>query len=171
MFGSSKVINFRFLTRTGLWLSWEIGLQHFLKHLLDADWSVCAGNWMWVSSSAFEKLLDSSKCSIIPLAERLDPDGDYVKRYVPELRNLPTKFVHQPWTAPAEVQEKHECVVGRHYPEPIIDLAQALQINSNRMKKIRESLIEAQPVRSHIRPSNDEEIRTFFWIADDVKCN
>lgn len=170
MFWSIKAINFRFLTRTGMWLSWEIGLQHFLKHLLDADWSVCAGNWMWVSSSAFEKLLDSSKCSIVPLAQRLDPYGDYVKRYVPELRNLPNKFIHQPWLTPVDVQVKHECIIGQHYPEPIIDLAQASQVNSNRMKKIRESLIEGQP---HVRPSNEDEIRTFFWIAEDTstKCN
>lgn len=153
-----------------MWLSWEIGLEHFLKHLLDADWSVCAGNWMWVSSSAFEKLLDSSNYSIIPLAQRLDPNGDYVKRYIPELRNLPSKFVHQPWLAPVKVQEDHECIIGQHYPEPMFDLEIASQINCQRMAKIREILIEAQP---HVRPSNEDEIRTFFWIADDfsIKCN
>ncbi len=42
-----------------LWMSWEPGLQLFLKHLLDADWSVCAGNWMWISSSAFEDVSHS----------------------------------------------------------------------------------------------------------------
>lgn len=83
-----------FLTRGGLWISWEHGLQHFLKYLLDADWSVCAGNWMWVSSSAFEKLLDSSKCTCpLALARRLDPDGEYILRYIPELRSLQKEFV------------------------------------------------------------------------------
>ena len=149
-------------------MSWEIGLQHFLKYLLDADWSVCAGNWMWVSSSAFEKLLDSSKCSIIPLARRLDPDGQYIKRYVPELRNLPKKYIHQPWMTPKAIQEENECIIGQHYPSPIIDLAQMSQINCDRMKKIRESLIDDQP---HVRPSNDDEIRTFFWIADHISVN
>lgn len=153
-----------------MWLSWEIGLEHFLKYLLDADWSVCAGNWMWVSSSAFEKLLDSSKCSIIPLAQRLDPHGDYIKRYVPELRNLPSKYIHQPWMTPLNIQNRRECVIGQHYPYPMIDLAVASQINCYKMKQIRDSLIEPQP---HVRPSNEDEIRTFFWIADDmsVKCN
>lgn len=83
-----------FLTRGGLWFSWEHGLQFFLKYLLDADWSVCAGNWMWISSSAFEKLLDDSKCTCpVALARRLDPDGEYVMRYIPELRSLPRKFM------------------------------------------------------------------------------
>ena len=83
-----------FLTRGALWYSWEEGLQFFLKHLLDADWSVCAGNWMWISSSAFEKLLDSSKCTCpVALARRLDPEGEYLKRYLPELRNIPKDFM------------------------------------------------------------------------------
>lgn len=83
-----------FLTRGGMWISWEYGVQHFLKYLLDADWSVCAGNWMWVSSSAFEQLLDSSRCTCpIALGKRLDPDGEYIKRYVPELRGLPISYM------------------------------------------------------------------------------
>lgn len=148
-----------------MWLSWEIGLEHFLKYLLDADWSVCAGNWMWVSSSAFEKLLDSSKCSIFPLSHLLDPNGDYIKRYVPELRQFPINYIHQPWTAPLEVQEKHDCIIGQHYPTPIVDLPVASQINCERMKTIRQSLVETKP---HVRPSNEKEIRAFFCIDDDV---
>ena len=49
-----------FLTRGDLWLSWEHGLDLFLDYLIDADWAVSAGNWMWVSSSAFEKALNST---------------------------------------------------------------------------------------------------------------
>lgn len=83
-----------FLTRGALWQNWEFGLQHFLKYLLDADWSVCAGNWMWVSSSAFERLLDTSACTCpIALAKKMDPNGDYVKRYIPELTPLPIKYM------------------------------------------------------------------------------
>lgn len=82
-----------FLTRGGLWFSWEHGFRFFLEHLLDADWSVCAGNWMWISSSAFEQLLDSSKCtSPVALARRLDPRGEYLIRYIPELGRLPIKY-------------------------------------------------------------------------------
>lgn len=85
---------FRFLTRGALWISWEEGLQHFLKYLLDADWSVCAGNWMWVSSSAFEKLLDSSMVTCpVAFGKRLDPDGEYIKRYIPELDEYPKEFM------------------------------------------------------------------------------
>jgi cryptochrome len=167
---TQKYSIYRFLTRTGLWASWEVGLAHFLKYLLDADWSVCAGNWMWVSSSAFERLLDSSKFSIIGIAFRLDPNGEYVRRYIPELRDMPDRFIHEPWKAPLEIQRSARCIVGADYPEPMIDLARAMQVNSSRMREIRNSMIEEK--QPHVRPSNEDEIRTFFWIADDVavKC-
>ncbi|EDW83799.1 uncharacterized protein Dwil_GK13802 [Drosophila willistoni] len=155
-----------FLTRGGLWQSWEHGVQHFLKYLLDADWSVCAGNWMWVSSSAFERLLDSSlvTCSQA-MAKRLDPDGLYIKQYVPELRNVPKEYIHEPWRMSAEDQERYECLIGVHYPEPIIDLSLALKRNTLAMTNLRNSLITPPP---HCRPSNEEEVRQFFWLAESM---
>ena len=65
-----------FLTRGDLWLSWEHGLKFFLNYMIDADWAVCAGNWMWVSSSAFEKALNTGF--------RLDPSkyGKEIEREV-----------------------------------------------------------------------------------------
>lgn len=159
-----------FLTRGALWISWEAGVQHFLKYLLDADWSVCAGNWMWVSSSAFEKLLDSSSCtSPIALARRLDPKGEYVRRYLPELKNLPTLYVHEPWKAPLDVQKECGCIVGRDYPAPMIDLAAASRANANTMNSIRQKLMErGGSTPPHCRPSDVEEIRNFFWLPEDV---
>lgn len=124
---------------------------------------------MWVSSSAFEKLLDSSRFSILAMGYRLDPKGEYIKRYIPELRNYPSEFIHEPWKVPKTSQIGFNCVIGENYPHPIINITQAMEINSKRMKNIRESLIESHP---HVRPSNEEEIRTFFWISEDasIKC-
>ncbi|XP_035782382.1 cryptochrome-1 [Anopheles albimanus] len=159
-----------FLTRGGLWISWEAGLQHFLKYLLDADWSVCAGNWMWVSSSAFERLLDSSKCTCpIALAYRLDPTGDYVKRYVPELANFPAHLVHEPWKATKEEQLEYGCTIGQHYPAPMVDLNVVAKRNAHAMAKLREQLVNnGGSTPPHCRPSDIDEIRQFFWLADDV---
>lgn len=93
---SYSIYNKSFLTRGALWLNWEKGFQHFLKYQLDADWSICAGNWMWVSSSAFEKLLDSSLVNCpISFGKRLDPNGEYIKRYVPELKMYPKEYMYE----------------------------------------------------------------------------
>uniref|UniRef100_A0A1I8PPM0 Cryptochrome-1 n=1 Tax=Stomoxys calcitrans TaxID=35570 RepID=A0A1I8PPM0_STOCA len=159
-----------FLTRGGLWQNWEHGLRYFLKHLLDADWSVCAGNWMWVSSSAFERLLDSSLVTCpVALAKRLDPLGHYIKQYVPELAKVPQLCIHEPWRMPQEEQEKAECIIGVHYPHPMIDLSWATERNMKAMRDLRMSLTSGgapDKTPPHCRPSNEEEVRHFFWLVD-----
>jgi len=156
-----------FLTRGDLWLSWEHGLDLFLNYLIDADWSVCAGNWMWVSSSAFEKALNCS-FSVDPrvYGKRIDPDGDYVKKYIPELAEMPTEYVYAPWTAPLEVQEEANCVIGKDYPQPMVDHDTASAYNRKMMLELQKSLLlKFKEPPKHIKPSNEEEIRNFFRIG------
>nr|CAD7411492.1 unnamed protein product [Timema poppensis] len=167
-----------FLTRGDLWISWEEGLKHFLYYLLDADWSVCAGNWMWVSSSAFERLLDCSHC-VCPVSygRRLDPDGEYVRRYIPELRNFPIEYLYEPWKAPLEIQKKSGCIIGQSYPERIVDHSKASHKNrqvakGNQMRwlfqymeALRASMVSSQP--PHCCPSNDTETRQFMWLPPE----
>ena len=70
-----------FLTRGDLWLSWVPGADFFYSYLIDGDWAVNSGNWMWVSSSAFEKALNCS-FSLDPrrYGRRIDPFGEYIRR-------------------------------------------------------------------------------------------
>jgi deoxyribodipyrimidine photolyase len=57
--------------------------------------------------------------------DRFDPDGRYVRRYVPELRPVPDDYLREPWTMPGEVQRACGCVIGEDYPEPIVDHLEA----------------------------------------------
>jgi len=155
-----------FLTRGDLWLNWEHGLKMFLKYLIDADWSICAGNWMWVSSSAFEKSLNAS-VSLDPgvYGSRVDPEGQYIRKYVPELEKFPAKYIYEPWKAPSEIQEKAACVIGKNYPMPIVNHEEA----SNRNKKMMEELQEilqngTMEEPRHIKPSDESEIKVFFGL-------
>ena len=56
-------------------------------------------------------------------SERFDPQGRFIRRYLPELSRVPDRFVHAPWTMPAAEQEAADCVIGRDYPAPIVDHA------------------------------------------------
>lgn len=103
-----------FLTRGDLWLDWAKGATYMANQLVDSDWSVNSGNWMWVSSSAFERLLDCSVCiDSILYGKRLEPSGDYIRRYVPELANFEFKYIHEPWKAPVSVQQSANCIIGK----------------------------------------------------------
>ena len=102
-----------FLTRGDLWQDWAVGAEYFANSLVDSAWSVNTGNWMWVSSSAFERLLDCSSCiDSVYYGKRLEPTGDYIRRYVPELAKFSFEYIHEPWTAPIEIQRDANCIIG-----------------------------------------------------------
>ncbi|GAB1599142.1 cryptochrome-1-like [Argonauta hians] len=152
-----------FLTRGDLWVSWEEGLKIFLKYQLDADWSVCAGNWMWVSSSAFEKALQCPTCySPIMYGMRMDKNGDFVRTYVPVLKDMPLKYLFCPWKAPLDVQEAANCIVGKDYPFPIVNHRDVSKQNMAKMYKVKEHLLH-QDV-PHCGPTNETEVWKFAWL-------
>jgi cryptochrome len=74
-----------FLTRGDLWLSWENGMKVFEELLLDADWSVNAGMWMWLSCSSFFQQFFHCYCPI-KFGRKADPNGDFIRRYLPVLK-------------------------------------------------------------------------------------
>nr|AWY11207.1 photoreceptive cryptochrome [Melibe leonina] len=151
-----------FLTRGYLWIDWQKGLETFDHYLLDADWSVCAGNWMWVSSSAFEKVLQCPRC-ICPVryGKRMDPTGTYVRRYVPELKNMPMNYLFEPWKAPESVQLEADCIIGTDYPSPMVDHRTASKECKEKMEKVKGKYRDDTP---HIAPTNEDEVISLIWM-------
>lgn len=122
-----------FLTRGDLWVSWERGRDTFDRLLVDADYSINNANWMWLSCSSF--FYQYYRCySPVSFPKKYDKNGDYVRHFLPVLRDMPAKYIYEPWTAPKEVQRRAGCVVGRDYPAPIVDHATASKQNMSRMK-------------------------------------
>lgn len=108
-----------FLTRGDLWVSWEEGMAVFEELLLDADWSLNAGNWQWLSASAFFHQY-YRVYSPIAFGKKTDPNGTYIKKWLPKLAKFPTKYIYEPWNAPLEAQKRIGCVIGKDYPRPIV---------------------------------------------------
>ncbi|KAI1890741.1 hypothetical protein AGOR_G00156750 [Albula goreensis] len=125
-----------FLTRGDLWISWEEGMKVFEKYLLDADYSVNAGNWMWLSASAFFHQYTRIFCPV-RFGRRTDPDGQYLRKYLPVLKNFPSKYIYEPWTAPLEVQLEAGCVIGKDYPLPMVNHLEVSQRNMALMRQVR----------------------------------
>nr|BAQ55221.1 cryptochrome1 [Chrysiptera cyanea] len=124
-----------FLTRGDLWIRWEEGVKVFEELLLDADWSANAGSWMWLSCSSFFQQFFHCYCPV-GFGRRTDPNGDYIRRYLPVLRGFPAKYIYDPWNAPEEVQKAAKCIIGLHYPKPMVNHAEASRINIERLKQI-----------------------------------
>jgi cryptochrome len=123
-----------FLTRGDLWISWEDGARVFDRLLLDADWSLNNGNWMWLSASAFFSAY-FRVYSPIAFGKKTDKTGEYIRKYIPALRKMPKKYIYEPWKAPAAVQRAAGCVVGVDYPRRIVDHAEARVANLAKMKE------------------------------------
>ncbi|KAG9335192.1 hypothetical protein JZ751_005541 [Albula glossodonta] len=121
-----------FLTRGDLWISWEEGMKVFEELLLDADWSVNAGSWMWLSCSSFFQQFFHCYCPV-GFGRRTDPNGDYI-------RGFPAKYIYDPWNAPESVQKVAKCVIGVHYPKPMVHHAEASRLNIERMRQIYQQL-------------------------------
>ncbi|CAB3237253.1 unnamed protein product [Arctia plantaginis] len=133
-----------FLTRGDLWISWEEGMKVFDELLLDADWSVNAGMWMWLSCSSFFQQFFHCYCPV-RFGRKTDPNGDFIRRYIPALKNMPTRYIHEPWVAPDAVQQSARCLIGRDYPLPMLDHSKASQVNIERIKQVYAQLAKYKP--------------------------
>ncbi|XP_039749156.1 cryptochrome-1 [Pararge aegeria] len=121
-----------FLTRGDLWVSWEEGAKVFEDYLLDYDWSLNAGNWMWLSASAFFYKY-YRVYSPVAFGKKTDKEGLYIKKYVPELKKYPSEYIYEPWKAPKSVQTAAGCVIGENYPKRIVDHDKVHKDNIQRM--------------------------------------
>lgn len=122
-----------FLTRGDLWCHWEEGQKVFEERLLDADWALNAGNWMWLSASAFFHQYYRVYSPIV-FGKKTDPEGKFIKKYVPELKNYPSGVIYEPWKVSVENQKKYGCVIGKDYPHPIVEHDKASKENIVKMK-------------------------------------
>ncbi|CAG7824192.1 unnamed protein product [Allacma fusca] len=121
-----------FLTRGDLWISWEEGQLVFEELLLDADVYLNAGNWMWLSASAFFHQYYRVYSPIV-FGKKTDPHGEYIRKYLPKLAKYPPNYIYEPWTAPMSVQKAAGCIIGTDYPKPIVDHAKIHKVNLQRM--------------------------------------
>jgi deoxyribodipyrimidine photo-lyase len=125
MHNRARLVVGSFLTKD-LGIDWRWGERHFMRLLVDGDQANNNGNWQWIASVGtdpqpyFRRIYNPTLHM-----ERYDPDGTYVRRYVPELEKVPDEHLREPWEMPAEVQEKAGCVIGTDYPEPIVDHQEA----------------------------------------------
>lgn len=122
-----------FLTRGDLWQHWEEGAKVFELELLDGDWALNNANWQWLSCSRF--FYQFGRCySPVAFGKKTDPSGDYIRKWLPQLKDMPAKYIYEPWTAPLEVQKKAGCVVGKDYPAPLVDHPTVSKENMGRLK-------------------------------------
>ncbi|KNE59778.1 hypothetical protein AMAG_05242 [Allomyces macrogynus ATCC 38327] len=122
-----------FLTRGDLYISWERGAEVFEDLLLDHEWALNRGNWMWLSASAFFHQY-FRVYSPVKWGQSWDSEGVFIRKYLPVLRKMPKQYIYEPWKAPIAVQRAAGCVVGVDYPKRIVDHDVVVKVNMTKMK-------------------------------------
>lgn len=112
-----------FLTKD-LGLHWRHGEDYFARHLIDFDLAANNGGWQWAASSGCDAQPYFRIFNPVSQSEKFDPEGKFIKRYLPQLAALPAVAIHAPWAHP-QVLSSSGLVLGRDYPAPIVDHAQA----------------------------------------------
>ncbi|MEJ5310662.1 MAG: deoxyribodipyrimidine photo-lyase [Anaerolineae bacterium] len=126
MHNRARMIVAAFLTKH-LLVDWRWGERHFMQQLIDGDPASNNGGWQWAAGTGTDAAPYFRIFNPILQGEKYDPHGDYVRRWVPELARVPLAYLHKPWTMPADVQHKADCVIARDYPAPIVEHGWARQ--------------------------------------------
>jgi len=105
-----------------LLLHWRQGQAWFWNTLVDADLANNSASWQWVAGCGADAAPYFRIFNPVTQGKKFDPDGKYVRQYVPELAGIPARFIHNPWEAPSSVLREAGVILGESYPKPLVDL-------------------------------------------------
>jgi len=126
MHNRARMVVASFLVKD-LLIDWRWGEGWFMQQLLDGDPASNNGGWQWAAGTGTDAAPYFRVFNPTAQAQRHDPDGAYVRRWVPELAQVPESWIHQPWEMPAGVQHESGCHLGEQYPLPLVDHSWARQ--------------------------------------------
>jgi deoxyribodipyrimidine photo-lyase len=108
-----------------LLIHWHKGEAWFWDCLVDADLASNSASWQWIAGCGADAAPFFRIFNPITQSEKFDKEGSYISRYVPELADMPEKYIHTPWLAPIEVLVKAGVEIGGNYPAPVVDIRQS----------------------------------------------
>ena len=124
MHNRSRMIVSSFLVKN-LLIHWRRGEEWFWDCLFDADAASNSASWQWVAGTGTDSTPYFRIFNPVTQGQKFDPNGDYIKKYVPELKNFPLKFLFCPWECPADILKNINFELGKDYPYPIVDLKES----------------------------------------------
>jgi cryptochrome len=133
-----------FFTRGQLWQNWKYGRNVFEKKLIDSDWALNNGNWLWLAGVApfsmpYYRIYNPCPDSKSSLNVETT-NANFIRHWIPELSHFPSKYIFEPHLAPSTIQHDSKCVIGKDYPFPIVDRKQTRKRNLSLFKESNKQL-------------------------------
>ncbi len=138
MHNRARMIVASFLVKD-LLIDWRWGEAFFMQHLVDGDPAANNGGWQWSAGTGTDAAPYFRIFNPTSQAEKFDPDGKFICRWLPELADVPNDYIHESWTMPQAVQADANCEIGEDYPAPIIDHSEARERTLDAYKTAREA--------------------------------
>jgi deoxyribodipyrimidine photo-lyase len=120
MHNRGRMIVASFLTKD-LLINWQEGEAWFMANLVDGDPAANNGGWQWSAGTGTDAAPYFRIFNPVTQGLKFDPNTEYIARWVPELRELPIKYRHEPWQMAEVEAQKYDFKLGRDYPHPIVD--------------------------------------------------
>ncbi len=120
MHNRARMIVASFLVKD-LLIDWRWGERWFMQQLIDGDPAANNGGWQWTAGTGTDAAPYFRIFNPITQSKKFDPDGAYIRHWVPELRAIPASYIHAPWQIPPLEQQRLNFMVGRDYPAPLVD--------------------------------------------------
>jgi deoxyribodipyrimidine photo-lyase len=120
MHNRARMIVASFLTKD-LHISWQWGEKYFFEKLIDADLASNNGGWQWTAGTGTDASPWFRIFNPILQGQKFDPEGTYIRTYLPELTQIPQRVVHTPWLLAKKEQRTCGCVLGKDYPLPMVN--------------------------------------------------
>jgi deoxyribodipyrimidine photo-lyase len=126
-----RMITAMFLTKN-LFIDWRLGEAHFMRNLIDGFLASNNGGWQWSASTGTDAAPYFRIFNPVSQGQKFDPDGAYVRRFVPEVAEIEGEMIHEPWNLPALARQ------FIRYPDPIVDLSESRETAISRFKALKE---------------------------------
>jgi len=139
MHNRGRMITASFLVKD-LLINWQRGEEWFMRQLIDGDPASNNGGWQWTAGVGTDAAPYFRIFNPVLQGKKFDPEGAFVREWIPELSNVTQRYIHEPWTMPAEEQRKAGCVIGKHYPLPVVEHIQARERTLEAYKRSKDVL-------------------------------
>jgi len=119
-----------------LMIHWKYGQEWFWDTLVDADIASNSASWQWVAGTGADAAPYFRIFNPVTQSKKFDPDGQYIRKYIPELKNIPNKYIHLPSEIDNKLLVSYGVEIGKDYPSPIVDLSLSRERALSAFKKL-----------------------------------